>query len=219
MRRSQALTTDARNRARKLIKTATEEADQIRRQGFSEGYRDGVLTAADALTAYLGDGRELARQLQDEIRDATRVMLRETLDRPETILAVLEDWLHNQPDSSGRLLQLKLPRSAHTWRARFTASLEASWPAQVQVDYHDDPRFLLRCGNSVAEFDPVTVAEKGEYLLLRRLDRLPDACRQLADDAVQKLRALFERRFIGSPETAAADGANTASSTSPMEHA
>jgi len=188
--------TEARYRARKLIKEATEEAEQMRLHGFSEGYRDGVLASADTLLSYLDGGRELARQLHEEIRNATRVMLRESLDQPEAILTVLEDWLQSHSDTSDQQLQLKLPRSAQAWRGRVSALLEASWGPRVQVDYHDDPRFLLRCGNTVAEFDPVTIAAKGEYLLLRQLDQLPASCRHFADDTAQKLHALFEQRFI-----------------------
>ena len=220
MRRRQALSAEARYSASKLIKDATEEAAQIRRQGFSDGYRDGVLASADALLAYLDGGRELARQLQEEIRDATRAMLRETLDRPEAILTVLEDWLHQHADSAGQQLQLKLPRSAQAWRMRVTALLETSWGRRVQVDYHDDPRFLLRCGNTVAEFDPVAVAAKGEYLLLRQLDQLPASCRRFSDDAMQTLHALFEQRFAAAAAAAAAatDGASAPSPTTSSEN-
>lgn len=198
-RRRQSLSTDAQYCAKKLIQDATKEAERIRQLAFGEGYRDGVLACAESLLAYLDGGRELARQLQEEIRESARVMLRETLDQPETILAVLEDWLHNHVNASGQPLQLKLPRGAHNWRMRVMALVE-TWGPRVQVDYHDDPRFLLRCGNVVAEFDPVAVTEKGEYLLLRQLDQLPVSCRRLSDDATQKLRTLFEQRFATSTE-------------------
>ncbi|PUA19961.1 hypothetical protein [Glaciimonas sp. PCH181] len=198
MRRDQALTNDAQYCASKIIKEATAEAERIKLQGFSEGYRDGIFASANAVLTYLDGGQELARQLRGEIQTATRVMLRESLDHPEAILAVLEDWMRNHQDAAEEQLHLKLPRSAQAWRMRVTMQMESSWGSRVKVDYHDDPRFLLRCGNTVAEFDPVTIAEKCERQLLRQLDQLPAWCRTLDDDAANALWVLFEQRFVAS---------------------
>ncbi|MDB5774609.1 MAG: hypothetical protein JWP38_742 [Herbaspirillum sp.] len=193
-RRRQTLAEDARYGAKKLIKKATGEAEAIQREAFSQGYRDGVMAAAHTLLRYLDDGRQLARRLQEEIRESTRAMLRGTLENREMILAILEEWLHQHPDADDPL-HLALPHRAKPLRARIDDLLEDWQGKAVQIDYHDHSRFLIRCGNSVAEFDPGYTADKANGQLLRQLEPLSPACKQFADAAADQLRTLFEQHF------------------------
>ncbi|MEB0001198.1 hypothetical protein QN367_19255, partial [Cryobacterium sp. RTS3] len=49
IRRHQAILSEARNLAKKMLQEATLQAEQVRRQAYSDGYRDGVLSAADSV--------------------------------------------------------------------------------------------------------------------------------------------------------------------------
>ncbi|MEB0216594.1 hypothetical protein QN359_15285 [Undibacterium sp. 5I2] len=184
-----------------MLQEATLQAEQVRRQAYSDGYRDGVLSAADSVLSFLDDSQNLAREAQQQIQVSARHMLAAALNSPEAILTVLEDWLHQHPDLQPHILQLILPRSAYAWRHRVMALLEDGWGSRLQVDYHDEARFLLRCGNRVAEFNPTVVADQGEYLLARELDHFPSSLRQLSEEAAASLHANFMEKFTTSATT------------------
>jgi hypothetical protein len=105
-----------------------------------------------------------------------------------------------------------LPHAVKPLRARIDAMLEQhrGTADTAQIEYHEHPRFLIRCGNAVAEFDPAFTADQAQERALRQLEPTDPACKRLADDAAHELRALFEQHFL-------AAGSNLSTAATPLQ--
>ncbi|KVN41160.1 hypothetical protein WJ64_32670 [Burkholderia ubonensis] len=187
---------DARRNASRIVKTAEQEAAQIRSEAFASGYQDGMLSAVRALVLYIGDCNSQEVRQRRRLEAYVRAMLSAALSHPGTLLAVLDEWL-NEFDSTERsaTLHLLLPVASRSASVLTEADLRDAWDGPVIIDYHDEPHFVMRCADQIAEFSPARFVDDASRGLQRELSDLPDACRQLSDVSVAALRRVFESHF------------------------
>lgn len=193
--RAQNVLDEAQRGATQLIKESQKEAEALKQKAMHDGYRDGVLAAASSILAYFDNGRRLGASFREKLGKQAEEMLKAALDHPELILVLLDEWLRTQQDTGDVPLQLLLPRYAYAAHAQIMACLEASWCARVQIEYHDDKRFILRSVDQVAEFDPSEFLQQGKAHLMRGISQVDASCYQLDQEAMQAIRDCFEKRL------------------------
>ena len=196
MRRARDLLDDAQRRARDLLRQAEEQADAIRQAAFSAGFEEGALAAASQVLAHFGALRHLTLCMRGELEQHAHDLLRESLNHPDAILALLDQCLQGLAGPPGQPVSLRLPASMRGQRERLNAAIEQSGQSAVEIRYHDDPRLIVLYGEQVFEFDPPVLAAQGRARLLRNFPALETECRQLSEIASQQWRESFEQRFM-----------------------
>ncbi|MGL5758799.1 type III secretion system linker protein OrgB [Plesiomonas sp.] len=184
--RADRLEKEARKRASALIHHAEQEAAIIRQEAFRQGYEAGMLTALSHTASYMSKWQTQANLWYQQLESHSRVLLSAAVDHPDTLLLLLDEWLRDQPRQQASL-RLLLPRSAQPMRGRLMALLNEQWDNRIEIDYHDDPRFILRCGQQMAEFAPADFVEQATRQLRNNLSALPDECRHLSEQAIRQL--------------------------------
>lgn len=196
MRRVRNMLDEARRRASDLVAQADVQADAIHRQAYSEGYEAGLTAAAGTLMDYFGAAQILGGRLHDQLTQRSKVLLAGALDRPESLLAALDEGLQALAGPVELTLHIHLPATASGMRLRVEAALQKAGRSAVHVSYHDDARLLMVCGDHVFEFDPPTLLTQAQHALLAQFHDLPQQCRKLSADAARTWEAEFAKRHI-----------------------
>lgn len=185
--RAARLINDAKRRAAQIVQQAEQQAADYRRQGYLQGYGEGVLAGADAQVQALSDARRLTHGLASQLNAELKTQLQAILPQPEFALALADDWLKQQGEEAGDPIELHIPRAwqiaEHILRQRFAPLPEVRWC------FHDEQHFVIQRGNSVYEFSPDAAAGELQRSILQRirLDNLPAECQQISQDALALL--------------------------------
>lgn len=198
--RADRLEKEARQRASSLIRHAEQEAEVIRQEAFRQGYEAGMLTALSHTAYYMAQWQSQAGHWYQQLESHSRDLLSAAVDHPDTLLLLLDEWLRDQPRQQASL-RLLLPRSAKPMRGRLMALLNEQWDNRIEIDYHDDPRFILRCGQQMAEFAPTDFVEQASRQLRHSLNTLPDECRHLSEQAIRQLIETLEQQCLPQTDT------------------
>jgi hypothetical protein len=199
MRRARDLIDDAQRRARDLLKQATAQADAIRQAAFDAGFEDGALAAVSQVLAHFGAVADLKQSMRGELERHACDLLRESLDRPDAILALLDQCLQGLAGPPGQPVSIRLPASMRGQRARLSTAIARAGQSAAEIGYHDDPRLIVLYGEQVFEFDPPALAAQGQARLLRHFPALETDCRRLSETASQRWRESFEPCFMEDP--------------------
>jgi len=186
---------DARRQASRLVKAAQAEADEIRQRAYHAGYQEGIVASAAAVADYLGQQHRLAGELQQQINRHARQLLSSAVSHPEIMLELLDEWLKSLPaKNNSESLILLMPAAARGAHAQMKRKLQAAWLGNSTIEYHQDHRFVMKCGERVAEFDGEDFIQNAA-LHLTTIDTLPDACRELGEAAQRRLFEIFTQHF------------------------
>ena len=193
--RAQTLVDEAKRSALRLVRDAQVTANDAYQQALRDGYRDGVIAAADAIADHFSAEQRLALDLQKKLMQQVRAALQLALDHPELILVLLDEWLKNQVNSADIPLKLFLPCQFYHAHEQVMSCLESSWCARVQVEYHDDERFILCSGDQIAEFDPTSFLNQIEEKVKHHCAELFPAYSTLSKETLEKINKIFQHRF------------------------
>ncbi|MCS3803550.1 vacuolar-type H+-ATPase subunit H [Chromobacterium alkanivorans] len=190
--RADRLEREARQQAQRLLREAERQAEALRRQASQEGYQQGMLAALEHAAAHLAANQAMAWRWRERLEQEARAMLTAAVDHPDTLLLLLDEWLRDldQPDAT---LYLQLPKRARALQPQLMTLLTENWPGAIQIDYHADTRFMMRCADQAAEFSPEQYVEPASRQLLQCLEPLPQDCRRLSEQALRGLIARLEQ--------------------------
>ncbi|WP_413722049.1 hypothetical protein ACL2XG_12580 [Sodalis sp. RH24] len=185
------IVSEARRQARSLVKQAQAEAGQLRQQGFREGYQDGMATSAAAVADYLSQAQRLEAELQCQVNARARQLLSMALDHPDTVLALVDEWLASLPEATAaEPMILLLPEAARRSHALLRQRIDAAVPGAGQIEYHRENRVVMKYGHQVAEFAPEAFLTEG----VRRLggfNAMAQECRRLTQAGLRRLHEVF----------------------------
>ncbi|AZN35910.1 hypothetical protein [Iodobacter ciconiae] len=205
-----SLLAEARQRAKQLLKEAAAQAGQIRQQAWASGYQDGVIAAAGTLTKHINDSDNLTRRLQGKLEDQARAMLSASLDHPDLLLVLLNEWLSGvDKNSSQSTLKLQLPQYCRAAHSRLSSSLQEQWEGKIQIEYHAKARFVMRYADQIAQFIPEEFITEATQALLHDMHELHSECRLLSQASLQSLQKVFISQFGTSPEQSHAEQCDT----------
>ncbi|PXX54004.1 hypothetical protein SAMN05660489_05834 [Pseudomonas sp. LAMO17WK12:I10] len=191
---------EAKSRAKAEVKTATEEADLIRRSAFREGYSEGVILAATDIGAALIQSRALIAQLREELGKVVKQLLGDVLMHEQLLDTLLERWMAEQPADPKLLLQIVLPSACKLRHLDIQKKISAlGWPG-ASVSYHDQSRYLFRLADQVMELDIDATQERLAPQILARLKSLPESVRELEYSSANVLIKLVETLVGSTPQ-------------------
>ncbi|WP_139167013.1 oxygen-regulated invasion protein OrgB [Chromobacterium sphagni] len=190
--RHHQLERQARKQAQALLRDARREADAIQRQACRDGYQQGMQEALGQVAAHLADSQAQARRWRERLGEQAREMLSAAVDHPDTLLLLLDEWLRSQDSVQTDTLNLQLPQHARHLQPRLMALLADNWPGTIRIDYHADPRFVMRCADQAAEFSPEQYVEPAGRQLLQSLEDVRQDCRRTAAASLARLLRQLE---------------------------
>ncbi|WP_130833529.1 HrpE/YscL family type III secretion apparatus protein [[Erwinia] mediterraneensis] len=211
-RRAEALITNARQQAKKIIAHAEREADQLRAAGWRQGFSAGFLSAAERL-AEAGTRNEALRQrLQRELQNELMALLTKVLYDAAILPQLLSGWTQQLPgEEEDQTLILLLPEAWRQEVGRMAAALSAASKRPLRYEYHAEMRCVMKYRDSLAEFAPEEIAQEYCETLLQR-KALSAASQQLTADYLSQLKeALTQRldRLCPLPDTPLAEEGNS----------
>lgn len=167
----------AHQRAKRILREAEEEAKTLRMYAYQEGYEQGMIDALQQVAAYLTDNQTMAWKWMEKIQIYARELFSAAVDHPETLLTVLDEWLRDFDKPEGQLF-LTLPVNAKKDHQKLMVLLMENWPGTFNLKYHQEQRFIMSCGDQIAEFSPEQFVETAVGVIKHHLDetstRLPD---------------------------------------------
>ncbi|UTH74119.1 hypothetical protein [Chromobacterium sp. IIBBL 290-4] len=206
LRRGDAIEKAARRRARQIVDAAQAEAETLQSHGWQAGYQAGMLRALDQVAAQLGDYQSQAARWQARLSAEARDMLTAAVNHPDTLLLLLDEWLQSRNGSAQeQVLHLLLPRRAKGRQAELMALLSDNWHGAIQIDYHDDERFIMRCADQAAEFSPEQFVGPASLHLRQRLHTLSRDCAGLSAAALRQFHLQLEARLQTLSQAAGVD--------------
>ena len=88
-----------RKRAKQLIKDAQKEAQVLHEQAHRDGFQQGILYALKQVVTYLSDSNLTLEYWQQCLEKQVREMLATSVNHPETLLLVFDEWMSRDINS------------------------------------------------------------------------------------------------------------------------
>eukprot|EP01037_Dinobryon_pediforme_P023166 gene23166-24534_t len=152
--KASALVAEARRRVADMTVQSENNAERLYHEAKAEGYAAGILEAAEALTQYLASHAELAEKLQKQLQQKISFLLQRCMNDADVLMAVFEECLAGEDFGITPSLDVLLPEKLRINHRRLMERLQQHVDGQVNIQYRQDSRFLLRLGDHVAEFAP-----------------------------------------------------------------
>jgi len=171
--------------AQNIIQHAKQDAEKIAQQGYSDGYQDGYVAVLSQIATYFGNCNGYLSLKRDELIEEVRGLLSSAIERPETLLSVIDEWTKSLPVSD-EVLQINLPETSKKIETRLKDLLH-SWPGKVIMSYHMDNKYVMSCGQQIAEFSPKEFENQAIEMLMPGFSLIPTELQRISDEALTLL--------------------------------
>lgn len=176
----------AQQHVQRLLRDAQRKAESLQQHAYQDGYQQGILCTMQQVASYLANSQTMAWRWRERLSAQAREMLSAAVNHPDTLVLLLDEWLHNLPEPD-KTLYLTLPDTANSLQPRLMALLATNWGGAIQLDYHADTRFVMRYDDQVAEFSPEQYVEPATHSLQQSLDAMQQDYRRISAHALQAL--------------------------------
>ncbi|EHT6896289.1 hypothetical protein KXR15_003519 [Escherichia coli] len=174
----------ARKRAKQLIKDAQKEAQVLHEQAHRDGFQQGILYALKQVVTYLSDSNLTLEYWQQCLEKQVREMLATSVNHPETLLLVFDEWM-SRDINSDVTVSIIFPEAMKTGYSEVISRIIEDREAGIDIRYHTGSNIIFRCGGYIAEFSPVEFTEAGtRRILMKNIPRVNQDCHCLSRDAL-----------------------------------
>lgn len=174
----------ARKRAKQLIKDAQKEAQVLHEQAHRDGFQQGILYALKQVVTYLSDSNLTLEYWQQCLEKQVREMLATSVNHPETLLLVFDEWM-SRDINSDVTVSIIFPEAMKTGYSEVISRIIGDREAGIDIRYHTGSNIIFRCGGNIAEFSPVEFMEAGtRRILMKNIPRVNQDCHCLSRDAL-----------------------------------
>lgn len=174
----------ARQRAKKLIKDAQKEAQMLQEEACREGFQQGLIIALKQVAIYLSNSNLTLQYWQQQLEKQVREMLAASVNHPETLLLVLDEWL-SELSSSNTSVNIILPEAVKAKYSDTISRVAGDKGVMIHIGYHPGANVIFRCGEDIAEFSPAEFTEmSSRRILMRNLPVLNQDCYRLSREAL-----------------------------------
>jgi hypothetical protein len=194
-KRAQTLLDETQHWAKKYIKQAEAEAENIHLQAFKHGYRDGLIAAIQALADYFKEGQTLSQRLKKKLEEHAQTLLSHALSHPDMALTLLTEWINAQKPKNTTTLSLTLPLTSRIPREMILDRLLLPWKKQIKIKYHQKTCFIIKHGDVIAEFDPDIFLQQAQQALMYKMSNISEDAYQLDQATFKQIQDAFTEHF------------------------
>ncbi|WP_258089450.1 hypothetical protein [Serratia liquefaciens] len=193
----------AKGQAKKLIVKAQAEEEALQKLAYSQGYEQGVLSAARATANFMCDHSALVVRLHDELSEKAREVLNSALSDENIFPSLLESWSNTLEADGGEhpLMELLVPEALGLRSADLVQKLERVCGQPVRVTYHQDNRYVMKCKGQLAEFIPDDFIDQ-KITQLIDIKELQRHCEHLSQQGLAILQSELMSHFDSAPQDA-----------------
>ncbi|EBH8768131.1 hypothetical protein NW381_001359 [Salmonella enterica] len=156
----------ARQRAKEIIKDAQIEAQELQKNARREGFQQGMLTALQQIATYLSDSNRALAHWQKKLDKQVREVMSVSVNHPETLMLVLDEWLSGI-NTSECAVHILFPVSMKHIHSEIAERLNEEWGGMIYIEFHSESTFVFRCGDDIAEFSPVAFIDAGSCKIMK----------------------------------------------------
>ncbi|STQ90190.1 HrpE/YscL family type III secretion apparatus protein [Iodobacter fluviatilis] len=168
--RSHATVSEARSRAKSILREASEQAEAIYQVAYTDGFSMGLAQSLDEVYGYLQGSAQLQAHIESSIKDDVRKALSDALDVPSLLLQLLEDWLSKAPRVTA--LRIVLPQRGKAQALQMARRVREVLGFEPCIQVDTGERFMLEYGEHVQEFLPSNVLNEMDNKLKQTLKAL-----------------------------------------------
>lgn len=155
VQRSDDIVKQAKMNALKIIKEAEAESESIHRQSYRAGYEQGLAMSIDSVCKYIDNSVKHAHEMEEKIREELRHFMSDIISEDDFKVKVVEHWLEGIEKNDDTLpLNILMPHTNRKLKDLFLLAIKRQCSGSVIFDFHDEPRFVFKYNNRLAEFYP-----------------------------------------------------------------
>ncbi|HHL2712922.1 TPA: hypothetical protein ACQ39K_004552 [Yersinia enterocolitica] len=173
-------------KAKNIIQHTRQDVEQLAQQGYMDGYQNGMLTAIAQTALYFGGCNELFNGKRNELIEDVRNILSAAVTQPEILLSVVDEWVKSLP-LSDNMIHIYVPEITMGIEPRLKEALASLWSGQINITYHTDKKYVMSCGQQVAEFSPDIFVEQVAESLMDKFNLIPSEFQKVSEDALESL--------------------------------
>jgi hypothetical protein len=195
-KRIQSLLQQAQHHAAKIIMQANADAVLLRDSARSAGYQAGLMISIKSVAEYLDNNQSIYQSFCNKAHESVVANLRQALGKPEIFPQLLQEWIaETSPVDAISPLFVLIPETSHREKIGLLSFIQSIWKGAVIIEQHRENRFVVKYGNSLAEFSPeVWIAQqKIDTSFTQQLER---DCESLSQQAKQQLLNELSKRLV-----------------------
>lgn len=162
---------EARAYARRIVKQAQLEAEEIKHEAMQQGFGDGWQDSLDVIYQSLRGTEQLHVQIEQALKQVVHETLEKALAQPALELQLLEGWLAAAPQAPASL-NLVLPRRAQAQVPAITRRIEEALRVTPTISIGDGEGVVIECGDQIVEFSPTRILRETDELAKNSVRRL-----------------------------------------------
>lgn len=195
LRAGESIVEQAKHRAKQLIKEAQLESDNIRNEAQRIGYERGLLMSIESICQFIDNSSAYAHELYLKVREDVKELLSEILDEETIILKMLEQWVDElDKDDKKSPVCILMPYANRRFRAGLSRVVESKYAGSLVFEYHNEPRFVFKYKERLAEFYPEELIYSTVTNLTSGIAFYPDH-QKISAEAIQHLHEQLSLRY------------------------
>lgn len=197
-KKRELLLAQAQHNAAKIIKKAESDASNIRELAYCTGYQAGISMSINDIANYIDNSQEIYQQFVQKALEKMRENLKGVLDNECIFPALFSQWsekIQLDPESSHNTLVLLIPKTTARHRTRLLSHIETVWHGPINIEQHDENRFMIKYKNQLAEFSPDIWISRQEFAAEDCLNLQTDIA-LLSREAIEQLIKQLAQHLI-----------------------
>ena len=155
IKRSHDIIAQAKKNASRIIKEAEAECEQIRRESYSAGYEQGLVMSLSSVCQFIDNSEKHTQEMEVKIRNDLKNTLSDIISEDDFNVKVVEHWAEGLDKGDESLpLHILMPYANRKLKERFAQAIKKNHSGGVIFEFHDEPRFVFKYNNRLAEFYP-----------------------------------------------------------------
>lgn len=155
IKRTYDIIAQAKKNAARIIKEAEAECEQIRLEAYRLGYEQGLVMSIDSLCQFINNSEKHTYEMEVKIRNDLKNILSDIISEDDFNIKVVEHWVEGLDKNDDALpLHILMPYANQKIKNRFSQAIKGQYAGGVVFEFHDEPRFVFKYNNRLAEFYP-----------------------------------------------------------------
>lgn len=200
IRRSHDIIAQAKKNASRIIKEAEAECEQILRESSRAGYEQGLVMSIGSVCQFIDNSEKHTQEMEAKIRIDLKNTLSDIISEDDFNIRVVEHWAEGLDKSDESLpLLILMPYANRKLKERFAEAIKKQYSGGVIFEFHDQPRFVFKYNNRLAEFYPEEFVNTTVDVLTSKYT-FAERTREISDEAIRYLHEQLSLLYPPLPE-------------------
>lgn len=178
----------AKERAKKIIISAENEAEMIRVNALAEGRDEGMLALLDIFTHFVETVNDSSQALMTSCMEALRVRVEQLFSEHQIINHFISQWWQAQVTEEVETVTVRLHQSCKKLEGPVKAFLEEKG-CHVHIQIDDEPGCSIKAGDFVLDLSTDVFSQRLAREIINSQDDFIERVRYLSEETREKIKA------------------------------